>query len=298
VAAGDMAAAGPVIASLDSPWGIAKASLDPRMRGYLSSTDLAAAATKKLARHREWVAREPDRLRPLIAAADNLRQLGRAKEALDLLRSAEPRLDKLTETEDSGQVNWWWNELALTYEVLNRPDEMIQAYRNGAKASEDGVPNVSQLINLALAQIRAGRPKDALATIATRDLAAQGASPYGRMLYRRARACALHLDGRGGEAKADVDYVVAHEKDAPVAVTELHLCLGDIEAAAASAIRRLENPEQRAEMLLQFSVFELAPPPLATDRNVRDREALKQRADVKAAIARAGGTRRFNVAET
>lgn len=297
IAAGDKAAAGPVIARLENPYSIATASLDPRMRGYLPSTDLAAAAARRLARHQEWVAREPDRLRPLIAAAANLRQLGRAKEALDLLRSAEPRLDKLTETEDSDRVNWWWNELALTYETLHRPDEAAQAYRNGSKASEDGVPNVSQLINLALAQIRFGRPKDALATIAMRDLAAEGASPYGIMLYRRARACALHLEGRGAEAKADVDYVVSHEKDAPVAVTELHLCLGNMDAAAASAIRRLEDPEHRPEMLMQFSDYDLAPPPLATDSNARNREALKKRADVQAAIARAGGTRRFNVAE-
>jgi tetratricopeptide (TPR) repeat protein len=297
IAAGDTAAAGPVIARLEDPSNIANASLDPRMRGYLASTDLAAAATRRLARHREWVAREPDRLRPLIAAATNLRQLGRAKEALDLLRSAEPRLDKLTETEDSDHVNWWWNELALTYEALHRPDEAVEAYRNGSKASEDGVPNVSQLINLALAQLRFGRPRDALATIALRDLSAKGASPYGIMLYRRARACALHLEGRGGEAKADVDYVVSHEKDAPVAVTELHLCLDDMDSAAASVIRRLEDPEQRPVMLLELSDFDLAPPPLPTDRNARNREALKKREDVKAAIARAGGTRRFNVAE-
>jgi tetratricopeptide (TPR) repeat protein len=297
IAAADRAAAGPVIARLEDPSHIATASLDPRMRGYLASTDLAASATKRLARHQLWVAREPDRLRPLIAAATNLRQLGRAKEALDLLRSAEPRLDKLTETEDSDQVNWWWNELALTYEALHLPDEAVEAYRNGSKASEDGVPNVSQLINLALAQLRFGRPKDALATIALRDLSAEGASPYGSMLYRRARACALHLEGRGGEAKADVDYVVSHEKDAPVAVTELHLCLEDMDAAAASAIRRLEDLEQRPVMLLELSDFDLAPPPLVTDRNARNREALKKREDVKAAIARAGGTRHFNVAE-
>lgn len=297
IAAGDKVAAGPVIATLEDPSNIATASLDPRMRGYLASTDLAAAATRRLARHRDWVAREPDRLRPLIAAAKNLRQLGRAQEALDLLRSAEPRLDKLTESEDSDHLNWWWNELALTYETLHRPDEAVEAYRNGSKASEDGVPNVSQLINLALAQLRFGRPRDALATIALRDLSAKGASPYGMMLYRRARACALHLVGRGGEAKADVDYVVSHEKDAPVAVTELHLCLEDMDAAAASAIRRLEDPEQRPAMLLEFSDYELAPPPLATDRNARSREALKKREDVRAAITRAGGTRRFNVAE-
>ncbi|HEX8481317.1 MAG TPA: hypothetical protein VF650_05405 [Allosphingosinicella sp.] len=298
LAAGDLAAARLVIARLEDPANIAAASLDPRMRGYLPSQDVAAAAAKRLARHQEWVAREPDRLRPLIAVAENLRQLGRGEEALALLKTAQPRLGKLTEAEDSDHVNWWWNELAITYETLRRLDEAVSAYRNGSKASEDGVANVSQVINLALAQNRFGRPKDALATLATRDLSSEGASPYGIMLYRRARACALHLEGRGGEGAADVAYVKSHEKDAPAAVTDLYLCLGDMEAAGASAIRRLEDPELRPELLLELSDFDLAPPTLASDLIARNLAALKKRPDVKAAIERAGGTRRFNVAET
>lgn len=297
LAAGDAAAAGAVVAKLEDPYKIAVASLDPRMRGYLPSTDVAAAATKRLERHREWMGREPDRLRPLIAAATNLRQLGRWKEALDLLRSAEPRLEKLTATEDSDQINWWWDELASNYEKVERLDEAVEAYRSGAKASEEGGPNVSQLINLALAQDRYGRPKQALATLAMRDLGDKGASPYGAMLYRRARACALHLDGRGGEGAADIAYLKSHEKDAPEAVTNLYLCLGDMESAAASAIRRLDDPELRAQLLLELSDYDLAPPPLSTDLVARNLEALKKRPDVQAAIARAGGIRRFNVAE-
>jgi tetratricopeptide (TPR) repeat protein len=297
LAAGDSGGVGAVVSSLEAPDNIAAASLDPRMRGHLRSTDVGAAAAKMLARHREWIAREPDRLRPLIAAATNLRQLGRAQEALDLLRTAEPRLDKWSDAEDKDHLNWWWNELALTYEALRRPDEAAKAYRTGMAASEGGRPNVSQLINLALALNRFGRPNDALATLAVRDLSTSGASPYGIMLYRRARACAHHQLGRGAEASADIDYIRKHEKDAPLAVTELFLCLGDMEAAAASAIRRLEDPELRAAMLLDLSDYELETPPLPTDRIAANLERLKKRPDVQAAVARAGGTRRFNVAE-
>jgi tetratricopeptide (TPR) repeat protein len=297
VSAGDSAAAAPIIRALEAPHNIAAASVDPRMRGHLGTADVGAAAAKMLARHREWIAREPDRLRPLIAAATNLRQLGRAGEALELLRTAEPRLDKLSAAEDSDHLNWWWNELARTYEALQRTDEAVKAYRSGMGASESGNPNVSQLINLALAQNRFGQPKDALGTLAVRDLSTSGASPYGTMLYRRARACAHHLLGRGGEASADIDYIKSHEEDAPAAVTELFLCLGDMDAAAASAIRRLDDPKQRAEMLLELSDLELEKPSLPTDKIALNFELMKARPDVKAAVARAGGSRRFNVAE-
>lgn len=297
LAAGDTAAGGPVARTLEDPGNIATASVDPRMRGYLADLNVRAAAEKRLARHREWVAREPDRLRPLIAAAENLRQLGRPMEALELLKSAEPRLDKLAADQDSDHINWYWNEVAKNYELLRRPDEVVEAYRKGMKASESGAPNVSQLINLALAQNRLGRPADALATLAVRNLSTKDASPYGIMLYRQARACALHLSGRGAEAAADIAYIKSHEKDAPAAVTSLYLCLGDMENAAASASRRLDDPEQRPDLLLELSDYELAPPPMPTDRIAQNLRALKTRPDVQAAIKRAGGTRRFNVAE-
>jgi tetratricopeptide (TPR) repeat protein len=298
---GDAEAAGALVRILDTPENIARASVDPQMRLYLPAADVRAAAEKHLARHREWVSREPDALRPLLAAAANLRQLGRAAEALELLRSAEKRVAATAELmptdtlADPDHVNWWWNDLAKTYEALGRVEEAVDAYRQGMATPEDGAPNVSQLINLALAQNRFGRHDDALATLATRDLSATGASPYGIMLYRRARACAHHLSGRAGAAAADVEYVRSHEKDAPAAATNLFLCLGDLDAAAASVLRRLDDPELRADMLLELADYDPAPAPLATDVIARNLEALKKRADVQAAIARAGGTRRFNV---
>lgn len=59
LAAGNSVAAAPVIRKLEDPQNIAKASLDPRMRVHLADGDVKAAAERRLARHREWVAREP-----------------------------------------------------------------------------------------------------------------------------------------------------------------------------------------------------------------------------------------------
>lgn len=117
------------------------------------------------------------------------------------------------------------------------------------------------------------------------------------MLYRRARACALHLSGGGAEAAADVAYIKSHEKDAPGAVTDLYLCLGDMEVAAASASRRLNDPELRSDLLLDLSDYELAPSLIPTAQVAQNLGALKNPADAQAAIKRAGGTRRFNLAE-
>jgi hypothetical protein len=71
--------------------------------------------------------------------------------------------------------------------------------------------------------------------------------------------------------------------------------MGDMEGAAAVVVRRLDDPDQRVEALLQLSDYDDPPvpvPPAPLDAPLR---ALKERADVKAAVARAGGIRRFHV---
>jgi hypothetical protein len=56
-------------------------------------------------------------------------------------------------------------------------------------------------------------------------------------------------------------YLQAHYTDVPNAVTSLQLCMGNIDGATASAIKRPEMPEQQAQTLLDPS--DLAPRPTA-----------------------------------
>lgn len=294
--AGETAAARAMVERITTQYALAHAMLDPALRGFVPATaDHRAAAERSLEIYREAMARYPDRLRPLHEVASALRYLGRAEEGLRLLQGVASRLDDPNGFEDRDKmINWYWDEVARAHAALGRYEEAAAAFRKGARALEDGTPNVSQLINLAGMQVDFGRPEEALATLKAFD-DGRSASPYGVMEMRLARGCAHAAAGHAREAAAELDYMRSHEADNPAALTNLLLCLGDMDGAAASVIRRLADPDQRVDALAQLSDYDAPPFTPPADPITPKLAPLKARPDVKAAIARAGGTLRFHV---
>lgn len=89
--------------------------------------------------------------------------------------------------------------------------------------------------------------------------------------------------------------MAAHERDSPEVLTEVHLCAGDLDAAAAVMIRRLDDSDQRVNALLHLSDYDPPAPRYPLSPYYARLPDLKARADVQAAIKRAGGTRRFHL---
>jgi tetratricopeptide (TPR) repeat protein len=295
--AGEQDAARAQVAALRSPYWLRQASVDPRLRAFLpADLDLRAATEAMLAADRDMMARRPDRLNPVLNAAGDLRELGRPEESLQLLQSVAAKVeDPAAYADRKDKLTWWWDGLARSYTRLGKYDEAVAAYRKGAALPEGDQPNVSQVINLAEMQIDYGRAEDALKTIAVFDDPKRKGSPYGEMQVRFARGCANFLASHKAEAQADLAYARSREKDDPETVSSLLLCMDDMDGAAASFVRRLDDPKQRVRALLQLSDYADPPVPQPLGPVEGRLAALKQRPDVKAAIARAGGTRRFNV---
>ncbi len=293
---GDRERARALALALRDPLSIAQASLDLRFRAFFpGEVDVRAAAERQLALHREAMALHPDRLRAVWEASQNLRQLGRVQEALDLLRSAEAKLGEPDAYVDlENQASWFWDNLARTYLMLGRFDDAMAAYAKGGSAEEQGGLNVSQLLNMAGTQIEFGRNEEALRTVAVFDDPKRVRSPYGEMVLRWIRGCAHAFSGRRELAANDLAYAKAHEKDNRAATIRLLLCTGDMDGAAAATIMRLDDPETRGDALMGFSDFD-DPPVKAPDPFEPLDEAIEARPDVKAAIERAGGARRFRV---
>lgn len=292
---GNVERAAKIVTSLESPGLLAKASLDPRYREFFATDpDVHAAAEQSLAFHKKRIEQLPQMLDPIISAARDLIQLGRAQEAIDLLRSAEPRLKKDDGFFDRNtMLNWWWNELGRAYDQLGNYDAMVASFREGVNAGEYGARNVSQLLNLAGAQIHFGRGEAALSTLA--EFGDRGASAYGNTVLRFAHGCASALAGRMDDAAHDLAYMREHEKDSPGNLRSLLVCMGDLDGAAAVFIRHIDDLELRADALLDLSDFD--EPPVAHPKDPVDSRAsaLKARPDIRAAIARAGGLRHFHV---
>ena len=295
--AGDTEAARRVVARLETAGGIAAALLDPTLRGGLPrDADVRQAAERSLERHRQWAMAHPDSLGALIDAAADLRALGRPDEALALLDTARARIGDAKAFEDRDeQLIWWWNALAKSHRMLGHYEEAVGAYRIGIHVPERDLPGVSLVINLAQAQLAFGRPEEALQTLAVFEQPNRRPNGYGAMQMRWPRACAQTRLGHADKAAGDVAYLLANEKDAPQAVSDFYLCSGDLDGAAASFVRRLADPDLRVEALLDLSDYDPPPVRFAGDPAASRYPALKARADVKAAIAKAGGVRRFAV---
>jgi hypothetical protein len=287
---GDREAAAALVRQIAEPYALLELSLDTRLGAIVSpDVDLRAAAEAELGRARDEMARFPFALAPILGAARDLRMLGRPDEALALLNSATANGKLSAYLDAKDQANWWWNSVAEANQMLGNTDAAFAAYREGAAKGERGYENVSQVINLAHAQVRAERYADALATIG----ALKGnTSPFGAMEAAQARGCANAGLKNMAALAADRAFVAEHEKDNRDVAVDLSICAGDLDAAAAAMIRMLDDPDARVRALILLSDYD---PPLPHHRQgpyPAGYAALKQRADVKAAIARAGGTRR------
>ncbi len=294
--AGDKAGTAAMVALIDDPKNLIEISVDPRLRDAVPADfDARLAVERHLTRMREIAAAHADMIQPALNVADDFLLLDKGEEALATLEAIHPEKAADAFSDRVRQLNWWWNSKARAYAVLGRYEDAVAAYSEGKNLAEFGQANISQTINLSELQLRFGHPADALATLAPIAAGKVPASTFGWMQFHRSHGCASFRIGKMDGARMDLAYVRKHAVDAPASLTSLQLCMGDIDGAAASIIKRLHMPGQRVQALLDLSDY--APPPTAYPKDPAEAglAALKARADVTAAIARAGGTRRFNI---
>ncbi|WP_426264990.1 hypothetical protein [Sphingomonas sp. PWP1-2] len=270
-------------------------SVDPRFRQALGPDFAPRAAVERfLATLRTAALLHPDSLEVVIEIAARERELGRGDAALGTLQAAAPLGPKASSyTDIDEQLNWWWDGVGRTHQALGHFDAAAVAFGQGKATAEHGSLNVSQTINLAWAQLRSGHSSDALATLAVFDVPGRDVSAYGLMEMRSVQACAAAQLGKTVDASVAIAFVKAHRRENIGALGDVLLCTGDFDGAAAEFIQRLDDPEQRATVLLMLSDYD---PPVGTlppDPIYSRLPALERRADMKAAIARAGGTRRI-----
>ena len=295
--AGDKVGAAAQIHRIEDPEVANEVSFDIRFRPMLGADfDARASVERDLAKARALMAQHPDLLEPILQVTRRLRQLGKPVESLAVLEAARPRIAGTGAFTDAAtQTNWWWDGLSSSYTMLGKYDEAVASMRAGADAQEREGLNVSQMINLSELQNQFGKPEEALITLAPFAAAKRPVSPYGEMALRGNRTCANMRAGNKDAVAADLAYVQAHDADNRYALTYVQLCLGDLDGAAASIIRQLADPDRRTAALVDLSDYDDPPVELPVDPVEAARKKVKARADVQAAIAQAGGTRRIHL---
>lgn len=271
-------------------------SVDRRFGAALGKPELAirAGVERELAEARQLAAARPDLLAGPRYAARDLRRLGRPEEAVAATDATARRLASGAKFKDAEKANWFWNERAYALRDVGRFDEAIEAMRRGIKAGEDGQSNVSQVLNLGLLLIDAGRPEEgvkAVEALPTDDL-----SPYGLMVRASVRACAYAALGDKARTAEQIVYVTTHEADSWGAAGAALLCAGDLDALARHYVRRLADPDARAEGLAALAGYQPNPAYTPREALLAGRVAeVRERPEVRAAVAKVGRLPSFDI---
>lgn len=265
---------------------------DPAFEAQL---DVAAAAERDVARSREAMVSNPRLMEAVYIHSMVLLAAMRDEEGLAAVQQALDRdaADQAAFTDGDDYRNWLLNMRGYFLYNLGRVDEGRAALQEAAGLKERGDVNVSNIINYGSYLLLEGKAREAYELLPRIG----EPSPYGKGWIEEIRACAGAQLGDAELKRAGLQYLEAHESDNPAARTRALLCAGDLDAAAALMIRRLENRETRTEALL---ALQITPPRsnvgLPHRKFLRDQyAALRQRPDVLAAALAVGRIETFPV---
>jgi len=272
---------------------------EPALRDVVRSS---AAEKKRLAKQ---VAKHPRSLYLIARYCDALYEVGGFAEILKVTSDAIDRVNEApTDSppyEDvAAQIGWIYNHQSVALRALGRNEEgeRVLAAWNVDPRNKQG--KVNQAINLSAMQNRLGKPEDALQSIDGIDWV-KGLSPYGRMQFQRVRLDAYLQLHRKDEADSVLAWLREHQEDAPDTVQSAFLNAGDVDAAAAILIRRLENPVTRTQALASLQNFKSPPNRVRTEPSEFRKRAnenygkMMARSDVKAAIEKYGRVETFPI---
>lgn len=295
---GDLAGAKAIVQGVTNPGTLRTLMVDPALRGTIPADfDLRAATERALIEQRGFSDANPDKLGPLLDVTALLRQLGRPAEAITALEQVRSKVAAGSYVDIDEFRPWWWDALSRSQERMGQIDAAIASLRSAIPGGESGGKNVSHIINLMQVLVDHGRFQEAIDV----PQAAGGLgqmSPYGELQLRRARGCAYAALGRKAEAQADLDYARDNKAVDGDSYLDLLLCSGDQDAAAAEIIAQLGDADEVSSMLLRASTYAKPPVELPVSLRAKALRTVLARADVQAALKKAGGTRSFNVQES
>ncbi|TDK21068.1 hypothetical protein E2F46_15320 [Luteimonas aestuarii] len=252
--------------------------------------NVTQANAREIERMRLLVAVYPDQLEPIVSLGHQLLLGGRHAEVIDLsdatlARMASAPLDAPLFTDPDRQV-WLMNHKSLALRRTGRIDEAVAELHRASRLGEDGLPNVSQALNLGNLECDRGRPDAALA--AAESAGEENISAYGRAVRASIRHCAaLQLGDRAG-AIAALDELSGLVDDAPIRYLEALVWDGQPDRATALMHDLLLSERQRTQVLEWAQDCRLPEPLPIQVRERAYKQAFLARPDVLAAINAVG----------
>ncbi len=292
---GDIKHAQRVAEEVTSPNVILELRIDRRFDAITkddeSRFDFPAAQTRDIERLRNAVHAQPDQLEGVRALTIALIESDRAAEALSILDGtlarARPADGLKAPYSDISNLNWIMENRAIALFHVGRAEDAVEQFKQAAMRPENGGLNVSQQLDLAGLLDDLGRPAEALERLKPVEL--QNVSPYGRTVIEGVKACAYAQTGDQAGLANSVNYLKAHELDAPGSDFDALVCANELDAAAKVLIAELDDPELRTRVLVKLQ--DAPVPAHFTKWMIEQRQrvlTLKARPDVKTAIDKVG----------
>lgn len=269
---------------------------DPVTSRHPDAFDVDRLIAAEIAAAEDRAKQHPDQLMPItdlqelyLITRQYPRVLSISEAAVAHARSGDGRK---TYTDFAERYNWVLDNRSRALKRQGHWDEAAKVEERAARHPEQGAMNVSQLINLGELYADLGRPDEAAGAIAE----VGEMSPFGRMQLESVRL-RIAFDRKDAAAfGAAMDYMREHRADAIATWEDALLLHGDLDAAAALLVERLENPEWRNDALVDLQRFdEVTVTPV--EKVIQERwHAIVARPDVQAAVQKVGRVGRFHIA--
>jgi hypothetical protein len=291
---GDRAAARATMARVDDPVVLMMASLDPARSDLLpAGFDAAAAIKSAITGLQTAIGSQPASLGPVLRLARLHGMLGDGQAMIDVLRANKPGGDHPFMSASDAERRQWWTSLALGYRLIGQDAEAIHQFGRSMVNGGVNQDNGSALIELAQLQIDTDHPGDALQTLDKLAAGKDDWTAYGHALIRAVHGCAAARAGRTQAAAADYAALRDDPVVPPQVVIAVAACTGYDDDAAAAIVAALGRRDRKLQLLL--SHFAPWPGVYHGSRAQQDLARLAQRADVRAALDRAGGPGTFDI---
>lgn len=194
-------------------------------------------------------------------------------------------------TDFDDRYNWVLDYRSRALQGEGRWDDALRVQTLAARRPEQGGMNVSQLINLGELYADLNQPDKAADAIAE----VGSMSPFGRMQLESVKLRIAVEKNDAAAIATSMAYLREHRTDAIATWEDALLLRGELDAAAALLIERLENPDWRNQTLVDMQRYaQVAETPI--EKTIHDRwNTITARPDVRAAVRKVGRIERFNI---
>ncbi|MCE5233121.1 MAG: hypothetical protein ABFC67_03755 [Mizugakiibacter sp.] len=253
----------------------------------LVAAEIEAAETRTKA--------HPDQLAPITDLQELLLITGRYPRVLSVSDEAVAHAaygdGEKAYTDFSEKYNWVLDNRFRALVREGHWDDASRVEELAARRPEQGGMNVSQLINLGELYADLNRPGKAADAIAELG----DVSPYGRMQLESVKLRIAAEKSDDAAVAAAMAYLREHRADAIATWEDALLFRGELDAAAALLIERLENPAWRNRALLDMQRYaQVTETPV--DKMIHDRwNTITARPDVEAVMRKVGRVKRFDI---